>query len=655
MSKKILTLIAIGASTYALAQQDTASTKLLDDVVVTATKFPIKTSSTGKVITVITQQQLEQNGGKDLAQILTEQAGVFISGANSNLGKDKSIYLRGASTQHTLITVDGVPLYDPSGIGNNFDIRNISINLIERVEILKGSQSTLYGSDAIAGVINIITKKSGNSAKPITANVVASFGTNNTLNTNAGININQKNINYYAGYSVQKTDGINETISSNPNADKDGYQQTSFQTGLNFKASKNIAINPYLRYTNNKGDLDQGAFVDELDYTYTQKSLQAGVKNELHFGKTQLNVLYNYNTIDREYIDDSTKSQNGYDKFSKGTYKGIEHFIDVFTNFHLSKKTTLTTGVDYRMSNSNQNYLSIGFFGPYKSSYSSDSLKQNQLAWYAALNFNNNKGFNLELGTRFNRHSVYGNNMVFNFNPSYQVNDDVKVFANFSSGYKTPSLYQLFSEYGNKNLKPEISLNAEIGLQHLFDDKKIKAQLVLFSRSIKDVHFFYFNSSTFQAQYINQDKQKDYGVEFEASFNLSKNTILKTYYTAVDGNINTKKANGKDTSYNNLLRRPKNSLGINLSTKIGKNISVTTNLNWFGPRSDAYFNSSTFKTDYVTLTSYALLDVYVEYAFSKMNLKAFVNARNITNTSFTEISGYNTLGRNIYGGFRINF
>ncbi len=655
MSKKILTLIAISASTFALAQQDTASTKLLDDVVVTATKFPIKTSSTGKVITVITQQQLEQNGGKDLAQILNEQAGVFIGGANSNYGKDKSVYLRGASTQHTLITVDGVPLYDPSGIGNNFDIRNISINLIERVEILKGSQSTLYGSDAIAGVINIITKKSGNPSNPLSANALASYGSNNTVNANAGININQKNINYYAGYSYQKTDGINEAISNNPNADKDGYQQTSFQTGLNLKATKNIAINPYLRYTNNKGDLDQGAFVDELDYTYAQKSLQAGVKNELQFGKTKLNILYNYNTINREYVDDSTKSQNGYDKYSKGTYKGIEHFLDVFANFSLSKKTTLTTGVDYRMSNSNQDFLSIGFFGPYKSSYSSDSLKQNQLAIYTALNFNNNKGFNMELGARFNKHSVYGNNTVFNFNPSLQVSDDVKVFANISSGYKTPSLYQLFSEYGNKNLKPEVSLNTEVGLQHLFDNKNIKTQLVLFARSVQDVHFFYFNSSTFQAQYINQDKQKDYGVEFEASLKLSKNTTLRTYYTAVDGNINTKKSNGKDTSYSNLLRRPKNSLGINLSTKFSKNLSVTTNLNWFGPRSDAYYNSTTFKTDYVTLTGYALLDVYVEYAFNKHNLKAFVNARNITNTSFTEISGYNTLGRNIYGGVRINF
>ena len=136
---------------------DTTSTSL-DEVVLTANKYPNKTSLTGKVVTIITSEQLERSGGKDLSQLLTEQAGLFISGANSNAGKDKSVYLRGARVEHTLITIDGIPVYDPSGIGSNFDIRNLPLSNIERIEILKGSQSTLYGSDAIAGVINIITK-----------------------------------------------------------------------------------------------------------------------------------------------------------------------------------------------------------------------------------------------------------------------------------------------------------------------------------------------------------------------------------------------------------------------------------------------------------------------------------------------------------------
>ena len=113
---------------------DTTSTSL-DEVVLTANKYPNKTSLTGKVVTIITSEQLERSGGKDLSQLLTEQAGLFISGANSNAGKDKSVYLRGARVEHTLITIDGIPVYDPSGIGSNFDIRNLPLSNIERIEI----------------------------------------------------------------------------------------------------------------------------------------------------------------------------------------------------------------------------------------------------------------------------------------------------------------------------------------------------------------------------------------------------------------------------------------------------------------------------------------------------------------------------------------
>src|SRR5574339_590324 len=174
MKKKFLIVAAVFIGSQLSAQQDTS---LLDEVVITANKYPNKTSLTGKVVTIITKEQLEHSGGKDLSQILTEQAGIYIGGANSNAGKDKSLYLRGAKIEHTLITIDGVPVYDPGGIGSNFDIRNLSAGQIERIEILKGSQSTLYGSDAIAGVINIITKRT--ELKSFGANSLLSYGSNN--------------------------------------------------------------------------------------------------------------------------------------------------------------------------------------------------------------------------------------------------------------------------------------------------------------------------------------------------------------------------------------------------------------------------------------------------------------------------------------------
>lgn len=649
MSKKILTLIALSATMHALAQQDSSKATNLDEVVVTATKFPIKTSATGKVITVITKQQLEQSGGKDLSQILNEQVGLQINGANSNSGKDKSIYLRGADARYTLITIDGVPVYDASGVYGNFDIRNINIDLVERVEILKGSQSTLYGSDAIAGVINIITKKSA-SNKVIEGAATVSYGTYNNIKGNAGLQGKANNIDYSVGYTYNKTNGFSEAVTNNANADKDGYKQEAFSANFSIPATKKITVKPFLRYGWLKGDIDNGAFTDGLNNTYTQKSFNTGVKNEIVWGKTVWNVLYSFNKIDRAYNEDSRKGENGYAYYTNSGYKGTEHFAEIYTQYNLCKTLQLTAGADYRNSKTSQNYNYWDAFFPFSSSYSGDSAKQNQLGVYAAFNYHNNLGFNVEFGGRWNKHNVYGSNSVFNINPSYQVTDDIKVFANISSGYRTPALDQLYNSfYGNKNLKPEVSTNVELGLQHYFDNKNIKTQVVLFSRKITDVQLY--NAG----KYINRDKQNDFGFEFETAIKASANTTIKIFYTFLDGYTTTKAANGKDTSLNNLLRKPKHSLGFNLSTKITDRLFASANVQWFAKRNDAYFDNYTYQTVNTILDNYALVDVYAEYVLLKNKLRIFANARNITNTTYTEIAGYNTMGINIYGGVRFNF
>ncbi len=648
MKKKIFIVAAVVFSSPLLAQQDSAS---LDEVVITANKYPNKTSLTGKVVTVITKEQLEKSGGKNLSQILTEQAGVYIGGANSNAGKDKSLYLRGAGVEYTLITVDGVPLYDASGIGSNFDIRNFSIDGIERIEILKGSQSTLYGSDAIAGVINIITKKAGK--KAVAANGLLSYGSNNSFRANADINGTSGIVDYNAGYSFFDTKGINEAASNAANADKDGYRQNAIQASLGVQATKNIRLQPYFRYSKINGDIDQGAFTDELDYTYAQKSWQAGIKNEFQFGKTKVNLLYNYNNIDRLYIDDSVKSRNGFDTYSRGSYKGKEHFIDAYLTMPLGNIFKLTAGADFRNSSSDQEFQSISAF-PSSSKYAADSLRQHQTGLYAALNINTRPGFNLELGNRLNFHSEYGSNDVFNINPSYLINKKIKLFANLSSAYRTPSLYQLFSEYGNRDLKPETALTAEAGVQYFAADNKFSGRITAFHRDVKNVIFFYFNPVTFQSQYINQDKQKDHGAELELTALPAKNISLKAFYTFVTGKVTTIQ-NGKDSSYFNLLRRPKHSAGLNAGITLNKNFFAGANLSWFGKREDAYYDATTFQTVNVTLNSYFLLDIYAEYGFYNGRLKVFVDARNVTDSHYQETAGFNTLGFNAYGGIRFHF
>ncbi|MCX6318817.1 MAG: TonB-dependent receptor [Bacteroidetes bacterium] len=654
MKKTFFVLTAVSISTQLLAQpKDTVATAL-DEVIITANKYPNKTSLTGKVVTIITREQLERSGGKDLSQVLNEQTGLYIGGANSNAGKDKSLYLRGARVDHTLITIDGVPVYDPSGIGGNFDIRNLAVQNIERIEILKGSQSTLYGSDAIAGVINIITRK--NTGKTITGNAGLSYGSNETFRSNAGINGRRGNLDYNAAFSYQHSGGINEAVSNTNTTvtDKDGFTQRSVQLGFGFRPVKQLHIQPFFRYGHINGDIDQGAFTDELDYTYRQKSWQAGVRNELELGTSKLTVLYNYNAVDRSYTDDSVKSRNGFDTWSQGMYKGHEHFADAYLHMPLSATVKLTAGLDFRASQSDQQYGSVGFFGPYATNYAADSLHQNQLGIYAAMNWNSKAGFNLEMGSRLNIHSEYGSNLVFNINPSYLVHKTVKLYANISSAYRTPSLYQLFSEYGNKDLSPEAAITGEAGVQYIARDNKATARITGFVRNVKEVIFFYSDPVTFRSQYINQDKQKDHGVELEAAYTFQPGITLKTFYTYVTGEITTRKS-GKDTTYFNLLRRPKSSGGLNLSWKVNKKLLVSSNLQWFGKREDAYFDNNTFSTVNVTLKSYALWDLYAEYGFGNAKWKVFADLRNVADAKYTEISGFQTMGFNGYGGVRLSF
>src|ERR1700742_747048 len=158
--KHVLLLTLLAASHAALAQEvgDT-SRRQLDQVVVTATKYPVKQSQTGKAVIVVTHEELEKAAGKPLGEVLSEQAGITVSGALNAPGTNQSIFIRGAGSGRALILVDGVPVTDPTQTDNSFDINLIPVSMIERIEISKGAQSTLYGSDAIAGVVNIITIK----------------------------------------------------------------------------------------------------------------------------------------------------------------------------------------------------------------------------------------------------------------------------------------------------------------------------------------------------------------------------------------------------------------------------------------------------------------------------------------------------------------
>lgn len=645
--KKIFGVTAIIISSQLHAQDTTVH----ENVVLTANKYSTKTTETGKVVVVISRQQIEKAGSRDLSQLLTEFGGLFINGYSGNPGKEKNIYLRGAKVDHTLITIDGIPVNDASGIGSNYDIRYFPIDNVERIEILKGSQGSLYGSDAIAGVINIITKKSGAGRQ---LNLTAHYGSFNTRRAAISYNGNTEKINYSIGYNHLSSEGISEAArpeGSTANYDKDGFSQNNVQMNLGFQPTANLNLQPFIRYSSNKGDVDQDAFTDETDFSYTANNLQAGIRNSLRIKKSQLNFLYQFHHTKRDYLDDSTSS-NGYYLYNNSKYVAREHYAEIFAVIPFNN-FRLVAGTDLRTSNTDYEAVLKNVFSPAVDfpSYSGDSIRQTQKSAFGSLQYQNN-GLNLDIGGRFNDHSVYGNNLAYNINPSYTWKEKLKFYSNLSSGYKVPSLYQLFSEYGNRDLEPEVSVNIEAGIQYFLKDKRSAIRAGFFSRKVEDVIAFFFDPSTFESRYINQDEQNDRGFEIDAKLFAGNRLSFTALYSYVDGEITTKQ-NGKDTSFFNLLRRPKSTLNLSAGFQATDRLYISTQFNAIGKSRDIYFDPSTFQAKDIELKNYILLNFYAEYSFANEKLKLFTDFRNITDSDYSDIYGYSNAGFNAYGGLRL--
>lgn len=645
MKKKIFIAAAVLFSSQLYAQTD--STKSLDEVVMTATKFPLKQSLTGKVITVIDRQQLQRNSGKSLGEVLNTQASIIVNGSSNTLGTNQDVYLRGAAAGKTLILLDGVPVYDASGISGAYDLDLINADQVERIEILKGSQSTLYGSDAIAGVINIITKKSG--AKKLNANANLAAGSYNTFKGSLGVNGTIKNTSYGIQYTKLSSKGFStaQDQTGTGNFDKDGINENVFRANIGQKIGK-LSLRANAQLSNYKTDADAGPFTDDADYTIKNKNSIIGFGADYTLGKTILHFNYNYNKVNRVYLDDSA-SRGGFAYYSKGDYTGKSHFVELYSNIGVTKKIDVLVGMDYRSQLSDQSYTSVSAFGPFDSpTLSDDSVKVNQFGAYASVVVKNLAGFNVELGGRYNNFNKYGDVFTFSFNPSYVIKNSVKIFGNISSGFKAPSLYQVYSEYRIPvgELKPERSLSIEGGIQ--YNNKNVNIRAVYFNREIKDnIVFFNAGAPTYASYYVNADKQKDKGFELEASVDFGKVT-LNANYVNLDGKIETKTGT-KDTAFFNLYRRPRQTINLNVGIQLCKNWNMNIGVQSISKRYEAMYNAAP-----VEMPAYYIWNLYSTYTITK-NVKLFVDLKNITDEKYSEIRGYNSRRFNFMAGVNLNF
>ncbi|PHR74507.1 MAG: TonB-dependent receptor [Lutibacter sp.] len=630
--------LLLTTASVAFAQENQKEIEQLDEVVLSDTKFELKKENSGKVIYKITSKEIKQNTGKTVIDLLDNIAGVEVNGNNNASGSNVGLYFRGGRNRQVAVVIDGVLVTDPTGISSSYNLNLLDLNQVESIEILKGSSSTLYGSGAANGVINIKLKKASNT--PISFNYMASVGTNDTqrnrktnldeLNQSVGVRGTLDKFSYLANFSMSSVDGMSSANDKNAATpfEKDAFQSNNSMLKLSYQATEKLNFELFGDYNKYEYDYDGGAYFDSEINNGFENQLRVGFKSNFKYNKGEMIGTVSLSDVERGF-----DSYNGFsDSVDNYLYEGKSLFAEIINKYNFSENVHIITGVNYQDFD-NQTTTPFG-------NIDNDLANYTTIDPFASVVYIRNK-FNLNAGLRLNNHSEYGNHLVYHVNPSYNLksSDDfkLKALASYSTAFIAPSTYQLFSVYGNTDLDPEENSTIEFGLETSYK-KWLDASAVFFYRE-EDNAIVLPDFITYRnAAYTTNAK----GVETVVSIKpIDKVTVTLAHtYT------------NKSADFDYI---PKHKINANISVKPLERTFVSLNFKNVGERT--YFDqygSFGAAGENVVIDSYSLVDLSVNHHLGS-HMVLFGSLNNMFNEDYEDTLGFSTKGRNFRVGLKLNF
>ena len=617
-------------STNVFSQQEKEKIESLNEVVVTATKFETNKKNVGKIVYKITQETIENNQGKTVVDLLNDVPGVEINGNFSTKGQNLGYYIRGGRNRQVAILIDGVNVNDPSSFNGDFDLRQIDINQIESIEVLKGASSTLYGSGAATGVINIILKKS--SKDSFAGTFTTSIGTNSSsennnfsgeeFSTNFNFNGTLGKVDYLLGLNANGSSGLSAAESTtNSVFEEDNFSRQNVLLKVNYAVNDKLKIGLLSSYDEFSTDFD-GFDYDPVtfasipaDKDNNSKSVQkrVGVNADYSYKNGELKI--------RTFLTEIDRNETPSNDFFYGEVYGF----DVYNNYKFNDQFSFLVGFTSQFQDMIQ-----------KTSFSTieeGSGKQHFYDPYVSVNYFSEAGFNVSAGTRLNIHSEYGNNFVFDVNPSYNfkiAENDIKVFASYSTAFVAPTLSEIFTKLPTLDeLLPEEDVTVEGGFDVALGNK-INLSATYFYR--EETNKIGYDPATYQT--INDlGTFSAKGLETEISYKASQKLNLLANYTYIDRDENL------------LLKIPQNKFFIKADYNLFP--QTFTSLSY-------RFVDETKDFGNVDLASYSLVDFFINHSLLENKVTFYGSVTNIFNEDFQEIAGFTTRGRNYNLGLKIN-
>lgn len=594
----------------------------LGEVIVSATKTEQYQVETGSSTTVITSDEIKKRGRTSVLELLREVRGVSII-QSGGVGSTASIHIRGSKKGHTLVMIDGIKVNDPMSSDSAFNFAHLMTDNIERIEVVRGPQSTLYGSDAMGGIVNIITKKGEGDLK---WEISFEGGSHGTYREKLGVSGDTEKFDYAISVARLDVEGISWASGTSTN-EKDSYENTAPSVRLGYKVSDNSRVDVVFRSTIVTYDYDDGAGSDDPNKTGWFKSYAGKISFDQAINSIwDHKMTWAYSKTTRKFLDepDAVDAGDNIHNWFSGDLKDFEWQHNVYPVDWM----TITGGIEHEEERG---------FGDGRNSW--DRIDRRTVynnGYYLQGQFKLLESLYITPGFRTDNNENFGTVSTYKISTSYILpKTGTRFLANWGTGFKAPTIFQLYSSYGLSTLSPEKSQSYDIGLEQALLEGGLTLGTTYFNNYFDNMIDYDFSTN----KYNNIDSAEMEGIESFISFDPLENLSIDTNYTY----IRTKDLESKKE----LRRRPKHEVALNLNWDYIEKGNINLTANYIGGRWD---NSSNTKK----LKPYTILYLKTSYDL-KDNFEVFFKVDNVFDRTYHQVLGFSNPGRSFYGGLTGTF
>lgn len=593
---------------------------MADDIVVTASGFEQPRSETGQAISVINRERLETLQATSISDALATLPSVSVA-ARGSVGSQTSVFIRGGNSSQTLVLIDGVRINDLSSPNAAFDFGALLTGNVGTVEVLRGPNSIIWGSQAIGGVVNVQSIAPTN---VFALNSVVEYGYADSARASVNMSGTSGIFEGSVGGAYYRTDGISALSGG---SEKDGYTNGTANGRLKVNLSEQLSLD--FRGYFNRGTIEyDSAFGVGANALAKSRNRQfvgyVGTNLDMLDGNLRSRLAYTRTEISRLGTDPVVFSFNNFDV--KGTIDRVEYH----GTYDVGDSVTLVFGAEHESS-----FTSTSFEGA-----PADFARNKVASGFAQMILRPFSGLTLTGGVRHDDYSDYGGHTTLGGNIAFTPNSGLTLFrATYGEGFRAPTLSEGQPPYGNPDLKPETARNMDIGIEHMFLDDRARVFATYFNRRSTDLIAFSFTS--FQSENI--DRVKSQGLEAGLILNPSKTLDVRASYSMVNAINRSAGANFG----NRLALRPQHSANLTVDWKTPWGPAFGGTVMLVG---DSFDNAS----NTVRLDGYALVDLRASLPVTD-SLEVYGRIENLLDAQYVVVAGYNTYGRNAAIGVRAKF